>query len=140
LQRNVQLRIGMVHETITVIDDPSSPMPPMKPDLVAKLRAKAAEPQVCGDAGGCLAPPKKLADRKPVFPDSQMGTGGVVTLKGLIDATGHVANVQVVGDANPDLAQSAIAAVSQWEFQPTRLDGQVVETEIQISVTFKPTR
>lgn len=138
LQRDVQLQLGTVHETITVIDGPSMPMPEAKRAFIQKK--ENAAPQPCPTGGGCIVPPTKLTDKKPVFPDSQAGVGGVVTLTGIIDATGHVSNLQVAGTANPDLAQAAIAAVTQWEFLPTRLDGQVVDTQIQISVAFKSTK
>jgi len=140
LERNMQLRLGTVQESITVIDGPSTPAPPIKQEILAKLRAKANEPSSCSDAGGCIAPPSKVTDKKPVFPDSQIGIGGIVTLKCIIDATGHVSNIQPVGTANADLVQAAIAAVSQWEFIPTRLDGQVVDTEMTVTVNFKTTK
>ena len=146
VQQNVQLQMGMVHETITVVDGPSAPMPEAKRALIQtqmlegrqKLQRDLAQP--CPTGGGCIIPPIKLTDQKPVFPDSQVGIGGVVTLTGVIDATGHVSHVQAVGNPNPDLAQAAITAVSQWAFEPTRLDGQVVDTQIQISVAFKSTK
>ena len=118
---------------------PGTAIPPEKRALLQR-KAQEAAAQPCPTGGGCIVPPSKLTDRKPVFPDSQAGIGGVVTLTGVIDATGHVSSLQAIGAPNPDLAQAAMTAVSQWEFLPTRLDGQVVDTAIQITVTFKPTR
>ncbi len=140
LRRDMTMRLGAVQETIFVVDAPPSPMPDAKRAIVPRKPRPPAEPCTGDCVGGNLGPPLKVKDVKPLFPDSLKGIGGVVALKGIIDSTGHVSNLQVVGDANPDLAQAAINAVSQWEFEPTRLDGQVVETEMNVSVTFKPTR
>ena len=37
---------------------------------------------------------------------------------------------------NAILAQAAVAAVRQWRYEPTRLDGQPVEVETSVTVTF----
>lgn len=140
LQHNVTLKLGTVQETLTITDGPPPPVRPApdREQLQRRIRERAT--RTCGGAGGCVAPPIKLTDKKPAFPDSQKDAGGIVTLKATIDTTGHVSNIRVVGDANPDLAQAATAAVSQWEFDPTRLDGVVVDTAMTVSVMFKPAR
>jgi TonB family protein len=133
------LRIAAIQETIFVADAPSAPMPEAKKAIIAKKR-QAAPPCTADCVGGNIGVPWKLKDVKPIYPESAKGIGGVVALRGIIDTTGHVGNLQVVGDANPDLAQAAITAVSQWEFDATQLDGQPVETEMNVNITFKPTK
>lgn len=141
LERNVTLRLGMIQESLTVTDAPPSSAPKPAPNRDGLQRKIAAmREQSCDVAGGCIAPPIKLNDKKPIFPDSYTGPGEVVVLKAIIDAIGHVTNLQVVGNPNPDLAQAAMTAVNQWEFEPTRLDGQVVDTNITITVNFKSTK
>jgi TonB family protein len=140
MQRNLTLHIGAIQETITVTDAPPSGEPtPSRPSTTHK-REGGAPP--CSDdcVGGNIGAPIKLRDVKPIFPSSQFGVGGVVHLKGIIDTTGHVTGLQVVGDANADLAQAAITAVSQWEFDPTRLNGQVIETEMNVAINFAAKR
>ena len=137
LERNVRLRLGTIQETITITDAPPSGIakaPLSREALEQKIAARHM--QQC-DAGGCIVPPVKLGDKKPVYPDAYSGPGETLTLKATIDTTGRVTNLQIVGIANPELAQAAIAAVSQWEFDPTRLDGQVVDTEMTVTVNFK---
>jgi periplasmic protein TonB len=138
MTRDVVMRIGTVQETIFVADTPTTPMPDVKRAIIQRKQRQAPPPCTADCVGGNIGAPTKLKDVKPIYPDSQKGVGGVVALKATIDTTGHVTNVQVVGTANPDLSQAAITAVSQWEFEPTLLDGQVVDTEMRVSVTFKP--
>jgi TonB family protein len=133
------LRIAEIHETIFVVDAPPTPMPEAKKAILMKKR-QAAPPCTADCVGGNIGVPWKLKDVKPIYPESAKGVGGVVALRGIIDTNGRVGNLQVVGDANPDLAQAAIAAVSQWEFEATQLDGQPIETEMNVSITFKPTK
>ena len=140
LRQDLSLRLGTVQETIFVVDGPPAPMPDAKRAIVSRRRQDPPPPCTADCVGGNIGVPLKTKDVKPIYPESLRGIGGVVTLQAVIDTTGHVSNVQVVGDANPDLAQAAIAAVTQWEFQPTRLDGQIVDTDMKVSVTFKPTR
>lgn len=137
-------RIGTIQESITITNAPSpTPRPAPAPDvrrLDEQRRVRERLTTSCGAAGGCLAPPIKIVDKKPVYPDSYSGAGDVVELKAIIDVTGHVSSVQAVGQPDPGLAQSAIAAVSAWEFEPTRLNGVVVATEMNVTVMFKSMR
>jgi protein TonB len=41
-----------------------------------------------------------------------------------------------VVSGNPILTQAAIAAVRQWRYEPTRLNGEPVEVETEITVNF----
>jgi len=64
-----------------------------------------------------------------------MRLSGTVELQARIGADGTVQELEVVS-GNPILARAAIEAVQQWRYQPTRLDGQPVEVETHITVTF----
>ena len=59
-------------------------------------------------------------------------------LAGVIGNDGRIRNLDVVGDgyaaaADPTLANTAAFAVQQWQFLPTKLDGQPVETRINVN-------
>lgn len=142
LRHDVTPKIGTVQETISVasVAVASPPRPSLTPEQLEQRRqARLARiANACGGEGGCLVPPIKLVDKKPVYPAGYAGPGEVVTLRTTIDTSGRVSDVAVVGNATPDLAQAAIAAVRQWEFEPTRLDGQVVDTEMTVTVSFRP--
>jgi periplasmic protein TonB len=64
-----------------------------------------------------------------------MHLSGTVELQARIGTDGTVQELEVVS-GNPILARAAIEAVQQWRYQPTRLDGQPVEVETHITVTF----
>jgi len=130
---NAVMKIGSLSETITVTsaadDRPlvrgyTGPRPADKPDACAQ-----------SGAGGCIRPPVKTRDVRPVYPPGS--DGGEVNLKALIDANGLVASVDVVGNADPVLGEAAAAAVRQWEFTSTHLDGQPIEVSMSVHVTFR---
>ena len=135
---NAVMKIGSVSETISVTATADNappargytgPRPADKPDACAQSAA-----------GGCIRPPVKIKDVRPVYP---AGTApGGVELTATIDANGYVANLDVVGNgaggpASIPQADAAAAAVSQWEFLPTHLDGQPIETKMTVHVYFK---
>ncbi len=139
-ERNVRMTLGTIQESITITN--GAAVVNRKPvDREAIQRKVAAiREQVCDVPGGCIRPPIKVFDKKVIYPDAYTGPGEVVTLKATIDTTGHVTNLQVVGNPNPDLAQAARVAVAEWEFEPTRLDNVVVETAMTVTVSFAPAK
>ena len=60
---------------------------------------------------------------------------GSVLLRALIGTDGEVHEIEVLS-GNPILAEAARAAVRQWRYRPTMLNGQAVEVETQITVNF----
>src|ERR1700751_573234 len=60
---------------------------------------------------------------------------GVVHLYAIIGKDGTVRELQIV-DGNPLLARAAKAAVQNWRYQPTRLNGEPVEVETYVTVNF----
>ena len=56
-------------------------------------------------------------------------------LQAIISKNGTIENLKVVS-GHPMLTQSAIDAVSRWRYQPTVLNGEPVEVETSIEVTF----
>jgi protein TonB len=60
---------------------------------------------------------------------------GTVVLRATIGTDGEVHGIEVLS-GNPILAEAARAAVRQWRYRPTLLDGQPVEVETQITVNF----
>ena len=60
---------------------------------------------------------------------------GTVRLRAIIATDGSVRQIEVLS-GNAILAQSAVAAVREWRYRPTRLDGRDVEVETLITVNF----
>jgi periplasmic protein TonB len=74
---------------------------------------------------------------EPTYPflAQQARIQGQVLLKA-IDKNGDIQELQVIS-GHPMLAPSALNAVKQWHYRPFLLNGQPVEVETQITVTFR---
>ena len=64
-----------------------------------------------------------------------MRLSGTVVLRAVIGTDGEVRQIEVLS-GNPILAEAARAAVREWRYRPTLLDGQAVEVETQVTVNF----
>jgi TonB family protein len=87
--------------------------------------------------GSGIHAPRKIVDVKPVYPQlaQTAHVEGVVILEALIDARGHVTSVHVLRSI-PLLDQAAIAAVEQWTYTPTLLNGVPVPIVMTVTVQF----
>ena len=140
--RNVTMQVGSLEETITMTSDgrnlASAPPPqprrtplPVPPYDPAKHR--------CAEwvTGGCIEPPTKLVDVRPVYPWNQRDMEGIVVLQGRISTDGTMKTVAVQSAPGPDFAQAAVDAVSQWQFSPTYLNRQAIEVNMRVTLNFK---
>ena len=75
---------------------------------------------------------------EPAYPPlaQQARIQGVVVLTAHIDKGGNVQSLQVVS-GHPLLARAAIDAVKQWRYKPFLLNGQPLEVETTVTVTFR---
>jgi TonB family protein len=64
--------------------------------------------------------PKAVRKTDPVYPDEakKSGVQGVVTVEAVIGKDGKVKAARAVGSPEPLLAQAALDAVKQWEYEP----------------------
>jgi protein TonB len=87
--------------------------------------------------GSGIHTPRKIFDVKPLYPQIAQSAHveGVVILEALIDARGHVTSVHVLRSI-PLLDQAAIAAVEQWTYTPTLLNGVAVPVVMTVTVQF----
>jgi periplasmic protein TonB len=74
---------------------------------------------------------------QPVYPPlaMQIRREGRVELHAIIATDGTIQSLEVV-NADPLFIQSALAAVREWRYRPTILDGQPVEVDTQITVIY----
>jgi protein TonB len=74
---------------------------------------------------------------EPVYPKLALGARvqGSVQLKAIISKSGEITELQVV-TGHPILVPAALAAVKQWRYRPYLLNGEPVEVETNITVTF----
>jgi TonB family protein len=144
VQKSYALEVGTLQETITVVSDgeaSSANRPAPRSAAMPRPVPLSYDPCSASPVGGCLRPPTKLADFRPVYPPhlSDARVQGVVLLMARIGADGSVTRVQLQDPADPidpALAQSAIAAVYQWQFTPTQLGGVPIETDMKVTVNF----
>lgn len=93
-----------------------------------------------GGGGGTLARPDYGVNPKPPYPlvARRMGTQGVVVLRVFVHPDGRVGEVTVSQSSGSDLLDdSALRTVrEQWRFLPARLDGQPVESWVEVPIRF----
>jgi protein TonB len=102
----------------------SRPDPPLEPK---KLRVRI----------GTIEPAMLLRRVEPMYPPipRQIGRAGRVELHAIIATDGSVQSLEVVS-GDPLFYQSALAAVQQWRYRPTILNGQAVEVDTHIVVVY----
>jgi TonB family protein len=86
---------------------------------------------------GTITPPRKVHDAKPVYPEDAQNQRiqGVVILSATLTNTGCVSSARVVRSI-PYLDAPALLAVSQWVFEPARVDGTPRAVLMTVNVNF----
>src|SRR6202140_1687898 len=111
-----------------IIGGSGGPALPPPPKLAAPTRIKQ---------GGKVTAASIITQTKPVYPAlaRQARIQGNVVLHAIIDKDGKVAQLEVV-TGHPLLVQAALDAVKQWRYKPALLNGDPVEVDTTITVTF----
>jgi TonB family protein len=127
---SVMLSVGKISEVIDV-----------KVTRTSKGSAPAASsgtPQRIRIGGGVqYSKIRKMV--RPEYPVhlKEAGIEGTVLLDAVIGRDGKVVNVKAANSlVHEDFIRAAIDAVSQWEYEPTHLNGEPVEVITQITVNF----
>ncbi len=126
-ERAITLQVGTLSETISV----RAPRP------AGATAATVSTGPV--RMGGNIRVPHKLKDVKPVYPAAMRDAGleGVVPIEALIGIDGRVTSVRVLSaQVHPEFVLAAVAAVRQWRFSPTLLNGVGVEVLMTVRVQF----
>lgn len=87
--------------------------------------------------GGNVQAAKLIRQPKPQYPPlaKQARIQGTVRFNAVIGRDGHIANL-TLASGHPLLVPAATAAVREWVYQPTTLNGEPVEVVTQIDVNF----
>ena len=135
LTRDVALQIGGIIETVTVTSR-EAPTPPRR----GQARDEPPATDRCSQTGvgGCIKPPLRIGDARPVYPQAHRATGveGKVEVDGRIGTDGFIKNMRVNAPADPEFASAAVDALREWQFTATRLDGVPVEANIHVIINF----
>ena len=104
-----------------------------KADAAARAKARIAPLRI----GGQIQAPKKIKDVQPVYPAIAQSArvSGAVTIEATIGPDGKVIDAKVVRSI-PLLDEAALAAVRQWEYLPTLLNGVPVPVLVTVTVNF----
>jgi protein TonB len=99
--------------------------------------AQAANAARTGPNGGRVQQAQLVFHKDPEYPQiaKQSGAQGEVVLTAMIGVNGKVKDVKVL-QGHPLLRNAAIAAVKQWVYKPTLLNGVPVEAETRITLKF----
>src|SRR5579863_9719928 len=109
--------------------------------IVVGQAAAPPPPKATGPArikqGGNVTAASIVTQTRPVYPAlaRQARIQGNVVLHAIIDKDGKVAQLEVIS-GHPLLVQAALDAVKQWRYKPTLLNGDPVEVDTTITVTF----
>ena len=111
-------------------------VPMAAPPPPPKVEAKPAAPQRLR-VGGNVQSAKLINQPKPAYPPlaRQARIAGMVRFNAIIGTDGRIQNLTLVS-GHPLLVPAAQAAVSQWVYQPTTLNGEPVEVATTIDVNF----
>jgi protein TonB len=128
-ETGVQLGIDAAVGLMTGLDSIVEPPPPPEP--------RAAEPKPVR-IGGDIRPPEKIHDVSPAYPAIAQAARvqGTVIIEATIGVDGRVQNARILRSV-PLLDESALAAVRQWIYTPTRLNGVPVGVIMTVTVRFQ---
>jgi protein TonB len=76
----------------------------------------------------------------PMYPPDARAEGveGTVLLRAIVSKIGSLLSIVPVNTSiDPRLVSAAVGAVSQWQYQPTLLNGEPVEVITTITVSFR---
>jgi TonB family protein len=124
------LQVGAITEHVTVVPGNST-----KPVPIETTSGKPSRLSV----GGTVQAAKITTKVQPVYPESAKSAGisGTVVLHAVIGMDGKPLSLRVKNSQiDPDLARSAVEAVSQWRYTPTLLNGEPIEVDTVITVNY----
>ena len=105
--------------------------------LEQQEKTRAAGPQQPIRVGGDIREPRRISDVKPVYPADALAAGiqGLVLIEAIIAKDGSVQRARVLQGV-AELDEAAMAAVTQWRYTPTLLNGQPVEVLMTVTISF----
>ena len=117
----IGVNVGAPDAARIVVPPPPPPPAPPRPSIVRP--------------GGMIREPKKIVDVRPVYPEvaRQAKIEGLVIVEAIIDERGMVAETRVLR-SQPLLDGAALAALRQWRYTPTLLNG--VPVRVLMTITF----
>lgn len=122
--------VGAITEHVMVVPDGSTIAVPLE-----KNNGNVSRIKVGGNVQASMLT-KKV---QPVYPQAakDAGVSGTVILHAVISKDGMPLSLRVMNsEIDPDLARSAVEAVSKWRYTPTLLNGEPIEVDTTIDVNY----
>ncbi len=103
------------------------------------LPSQVFDCQSCVQVDSEMQAAKIISQPQPVYPDlaRQDNIAGDVVLHAIIGKDGTIIHIEAVS-GHPLLVQAALEAVKHWRYMPTLLNGDPVEVDTTITVSFVP--
>ena len=105
--------------------------------LLAALAAPVAAQEPLAAGTDNVPVPKKTKHVQPAYPAEALAQGirGIVIVDIVIGPTGKVQSTSIIRSV-AGLDDAAVAAVSQWEYEPVKVDGKAVAVRLTVPITF----
>lgn len=90
--------------------------------------------------GGRIKSPKKLHQEPPAFPPRKTATRGSPVLEVIIDTEGNVAEATILQSVDPPWPEgdaALLAAIKQWKYEPSTLDGNLIPICMKITLSIE---
>lgn len=139
----VVIPVPLIEEPVPVERPPVVPPPPLvfeTPPVTAEVPAPPPAPD---DRplrfGSGMTKPVKVFGPAPAYTEAarRARQTGIVVLEAVIDERGEVTELTVLKGLPFGLTESALRAVGQWRFDPSRLNGRPVAVLYNLTVRFE---
>jgi protein TonB len=116
----------------------ASALPGIAAPNAASIPAPTMQPESPVKIGGNVKAPKLINSVAPIYPASARSSGaqGDVVVDTTIDKTGKVVKMHVVSGPLM-LRESALDSLKRWKYEPSSLNGEPVEVQMQITIKFR---
>jgi TonB family protein len=96
-------------------------------------------PVVAATPTGVMQKPRLLESVQPAYPTSVRARHiqGTVSVRFTVLSTGRVSNIEEISSPDPQLTKSVKEAVTQFRFDPAKIDGRPVPQEVTLEFDFR---
>jgi TonB family protein len=116
----------------------ASALPGIAGANAASLPAPTMQPEGPVKIGGNVKAPRLVNSVAPIYPPTARSSGvqGDVVVDTTIDNTGKVVKMHVVSGPLM-LRESALDSLKRWKYEPSSLNGEPVEVQMQVTIKFR---
>jgi TonB family protein len=116
----------------------TSSLPGISGPNAASLPVPTVQPEGPVKIGGNVKEPKLINSVAPAYPLTARSSGvqGDVVIDTTIDKSGNVVRMHVVSGPAM-LRPSALESLRRWKYEPSKLDGEPVEVQMQVTIKFR---